>query len=196
MMIKHRKEKKLIVARKLAERKNDGKSFTPQDIYDIWNQLFPDDFKLPDGIRLIVEEYEKEGEVCHRLVKPDDVKRSIPKGTIKKYSNQFIYICQWIMKQVYHRQNIRRIDKQIRELRREEYETLLKIFKKIHCYLGMKDIEPGSPELTTYYVYAGYDKVYGNYEEIWRYGIELRKAWKKVRSEMGEVKGVKKDTGQ
>ncbi len=118
------KEKKLVIARYFIKLGNNGKKFGERDIFRMWNNYFPDDFRVGSGKRLKLQK--RKGYLT--LALPNC--KGVPEGMVKTYANLWRRSKSWVF--IYaHAHTLEECDKDLGKLRREQERALKSACKYI-----------------------------------------------------------------
>lgn len=142
--IKNANEKKLIIARYFICQKENNKTFKERDIYYMWNNYFPSDFRISKNrkFKLI------EGKFWGHLELPN--KKDVSEDIIKKYSNKWKRYYSWIINYV-RNHDIKKCDLDLYNLRHGKLREMRSMCR--HIKYGAKLCNEPKNRLSTYIVF-------------------------------------------
>lgn len=139
------KEKKLVIARYFIKLGNNGKKFGERDIFRMWNNYFPDDFRVGSGKRLKLQK--RKGYLT--LALPNC--KGVPEGMVKTYANLWRRSKSWVFKYA-HAHTLEECDKDLGKLRREQERALKSACKYIGY--GAKLCRQPKHKLADYHIFT------------------------------------------
>lgn len=143
--IKDIKEKRLIIARYFIKVSNNGKKFGEKDIYCMWNNYFPNDFRVGKGQRLKLQK--RRGYLA--LALPSC--KGVLEGEVKTYANLWSRSKSWVFKYV-RAHTLDECGKDLGKLRREQERALKSACK--HIGYGAKMCQQPKSRLAEYHIFT------------------------------------------
>lgn len=171
--IKDMKEKGLIIARYFIRRGDDGKKFGERDMFCMWSNYFPDDFRVGRGQRLKLQK--RKGYLT--LALPNC--KSVPEGVIKAYANLWCRNKSWVFKYV-HAHTLEECDKDIDKLRREQERALKSACKQIGY--GAKLCQRPKSRLAEYHIFTKEVCMGGSFSSVMEYAKGDKREQKEIMS--------------
>ncbi|MDO5403774.1 MAG: hypothetical protein Q4F11_10090 [Eubacteriales bacterium] len=142
MAIKSNKEKKLIIARYFIKEKDKGNKFDEQDIFYMWNNYFPSDFRISKTRKLKI--------VCYGnyyKLEPKENWPDVKKEDINSFNNRFEKISKWIIRYV----NMNNLDKVTTDILRQRIHQL-KVLRKYYKPMNYSVVLPEKAACNTKYL--------------------------------------------
>ena len=175
VQIKNLKEKRLIIARYFINKKNSGKEFDEKDIFYMWNNYFPSDFRVSMHQKLKLQI--KDGK--SKLIFPYDTK--ISADIINGYSQIWNEICHRINGYV-RDYTLEKCDADLTKLRHRHARKI-----KNHCEnikYGAKLTNEPKNKLSTYVFFQKNFSRSGNYEQVLAWVQDIKNSRKQICNEI------------
>ena len=165
-------EKRLIIARYFINQKNNDKEFCEKDIYYMWNNYFPSDFRISKNRKLKL----KEGKHYSQLVLLEH-SANIDENLIKNYSNKWQKNYCWILKYVKNH-SLKECDTEILNHRKEQYKELIRTFKPLKYYVKNTSAKPSDCRVATYNIFKGNTNRSGSFDSLMKYADGIKESTK------------------
>lgn len=161
-------EKRLLIARYFIKLKDADKEFTEKDMYHMWNNYFPNDFKISPKRRFKLQE--RKFYSCLVL----ENTKSVSDEIIKNYNNKWKSIYKFLRNYI-KEHSLSNCDKDIIGLRSKNRRQLIKIFKSLGYFVADTTEKLSDPRLAVYHLYSGKTKYNGCYGKLLEYADSVRK---------------------
>ena len=158
--IKDIKEKRLVIARYFIRRGDNGKKFGERDMFCMWSNYFPDDFRAGKGQRLKLQK--RKGHLT--LALPNC--KSVPEGVVKTYANLWCRNKSWVFKYA-HAHTLDECDRDIDKLRREQEGALKSACKQVGY--GAKLCQRPKSKLAEYHIFTKRLCMDGSFSDVMEY---------------------------
>lgn len=156
-------EKRLIIARYFINQKNSNKEFGEKEIYYMWNNYFPSDFRISKNKKLKLQL----GKVYSKLVLLED-SADVSEKLINNYSNKWEKIHSWIVRYI-KSHNLNDCDNDMIMLRHNQYKLLIKAYKPLGYYVRDTKEKSSSHRVSTYEVLQKQKSRSGSYAYLIKY---------------------------
>lgn len=169
-------EKKLIVARYFIKEKNAGRKFEGKDIFYMWNNYFPKDFRLGKKQKFKIKKVK--GKNHSKFVLSCD-KPEVGKKIIRNYQNKWENIYKWIEKYIQNH-TLESCDNDIVGLRNKNYKKLIHIYKPLSFYVTYnKNKKVSDSTLTQYIIKSKDNNRNGSYSSL----VDYAENYKQIKGE-------------
>lgn len=161
-------EKRFIIARYFINQKNNGKEFQEKDIYYMWNNYFPSDFRISNKRKLKLQG----GKFYSKLVLLENA-ANIEQSLIDNYNNKWKKIYCWIREYV-KSHTLEECDAELSKLRKEQRKELIRVYKPLKFYVRNTTAKASDPKVATYHIFHGNKSRSGGYASLMEYAETLR----------------------
>lgn len=174
--IESNKEKKLLIARYFIKEKDKGNGFDEQDIFHMWNNYFPNDFRFSRNRKLKIVKYG-----TYYKLEPEAVWPEVKKEDINSFNNRFEKISKWILRYV-RMSDLDKVDTDILRQRRHQLKVLKKYYKPMHYAVVLPDKVACNMKRQAEYVLfnRGFQKS-GYFSKLMEYCIVLQSEQKRAK---------------
>lgn len=131
--IESNKEKKLLIARYFIKEKDKGNKFDERDIFYMWNNYFPSDFRISKTRKLKIVSHG-----TYYKLEPEKDWPDVKQEDVNSFNNRFEKISKWILLYV-NMSDLDKVDTDILRQRRHQLKVLRKYYKPMHYAVELSD---------------------------------------------------------
>lgn len=160
-------EKGFIIARYFIKLKRDNIEFSEKDVFDMWQNSFPSDFRISKHRQFKLQDSEEPS--CLVLENTEN----IDEGIIKDYNNKWKEIYCWLTRYICTH-SLEECNKKINKYRDKRHKRLLRIYKPLKYYVINTTATPTTPGVATFTIKNKDGCRNGSFDSLMKYAKKLK----------------------